>query len=181
VAAAASSTSADTSAPTSQAVEPTTDIAPKATGPPAYISATARISPAAAAIAAVAVIRSDHDAARRPTSTAPTAPAAAGTSRSASQPSAGCWDAGVAESSGRPGSGPRTTENSDTFVPVPRANPGPASTPITHSTAFGTNATSIRNRPASPASPAPICCCAASAASACVTTRDAASKAAAPR
>ncbi len=181
MAAAASSNSAETSAPTSHAVEPTTDIEPKATGPPAYISATARITPPAAAIAAVAVIRSDHARAPRPITTAASAPAAAGTANSASQPAAGCCDPGAAASSGKPGSGPRTTENSDTLVPVPSANPGPASTAITHSAAFGTSARSTRNRPLSPASPPPICCCVVSASSACTTTRLAASSAAVPR
>jgi len=181
VAVAASSSSADTSAPTSHAVDPTTDIGPNATGPPAYISATASVSPPAAAIAAVAVIRSDHERAPRPITTAANAPAAAGTRNSASQPADGCCGPGVASSSGSPGSGPRTTENSDTLVPVPSANPGPASTAITHSAAFGTSATSTRNSPVSPAVPPPICCCVPSASSACATTRPAASSAAAPR
>ena len=156
MAAAASSSSAETSAPTSHAVEPTTDIGPKATGPPAYISATARIRPAAAAIAAVAVIRSDHVRAPRPITAAANAPAATGTAKSASQPAAGCCDAGVAASIGSPGKGPRAIENSDTLVPVPSAKPGPASTAIPHSAAFGTKATSTRNSPLSPAAPAPI-------------------------
>jgi hypothetical protein len=153
------SSCAETSAPTSQAVEPTTDIGPKATGPPAYISATASTSPPAPAVAAVAVTRSGHAAIRRPITAAAPAPAAAGTRNSSSQALAGCCEPGVAASSGSPGSGPRTTDSSDTFVPVPRAKPGPANTAITHSAAFGTSERSTRNSPASPAAPPPICRC----------------------
>jgi len=181
VAAAATSSSAETSAPTSHAVEPTTDIGPKATGPPAYISATASARPPAAAIAADAVIRSGHERALRPITKAANAPAAAGTANSASQPAAGCCDAGVAASSGSPGNGPRATENNDTLVPAPSAKPGPASTAIAHSAAFGTSARSTRNRPLSPTHPPPICRCTVSASSACTTIRLAASNAAAPR
>jgi len=141
-------------------VEPTTDIGPKANGPPAYISASASASPAAPAVAAVAVIRSGHEATRRPITSTAATPAAAGTRNSASQPAAGCCEAGVAASSGSPGSGPRVTENSVTLVPVPSAKPGPASTATAHSAAFGTSATSTRNSPARPAMPPPICRCA---------------------
>ena len=137
-------------------MEPTTDIGPKATGPPAYISATASTKPPAPAVDAVAVTRSGHAGIRRPMIAAAPAPATAGTRNSSSQAPAGCCASGVAASNGRPGSGPRTTENSDTLVPVPRAKPGPANTAIIHSAAFGTSERSIRNSPVSPAMPAPI-------------------------
>ena len=177
----ATSSSTETSAPTSHAVEPTTDIGPKATGPPAYISATATTMPPPAAVAAVAVSRSGHVRAVRPITAAATALAITGTTNRASHPAAGCCDAGVAASSGRSGSGPRTTENSDTLVPVPSANPGPASTETAQSAAFGTSATSTRNRPHSPASPPPICRCTVNESSACTMMKPAASSAAAPR
>lgn len=151
-----SSNCTEASAPTSHAVEPTTDIGPKATGPPAYISAIASASPPAAAVAAVAVIRSGHPVVRRPITTVAQIPAAAGTRNSSSQPAAGCCEPGVAASNGSPGSGPRTTESTDTLVPTPSAKPGPANTAITHSAAFGTSARSTRNSPHSPANPSPI-------------------------
>ena len=126
------------------------------------------------------MIRSDHVRALRPITAAATAPAATGTTNNTSQPADGVCDAGVAASSGNPGSGPRTTESSDTLVPVPSAKPGPASTAMPHSTAFGTSERSTRNRPLSPASPPPICRCAVNASSACMTMELAASNAAAP-
>ena len=176
------SSSAEASAPTSHAVAPSTDIGPKATGPPAYVSARASTSPPAAAVAALAVIRSGHDSARRPIITAAATPAASATANSSTgQPGPGCCEPGAAANSGSSGSGPRTTENSETLVPVPSAKPGPASTAIPHSAAFGTSATSMRNSPVSPASPPPICRCAVNDSSACAMRKPAASRAAAAR
>ena len=162
-------------------MEPTTDIGPKATGPPAYISATARTSPPPAAIAAAAVNRSGQPATRRPITAEASAPAAAGTVKSSSQIIDGLCDAGVAASSGRPGNGPRTTLSRDTLVPVPSAKPGPASTAAPQSAAFGTSATSTRNSPLSPTAPPPICCCTRAISAACTRMDNAVSRAAAPR
>ena len=117
----------------------------------------------------------------RPITAAAIAPAATGTANSTSQPAAGCCDAGVAASSGSSGSGPRTTESSETLVPVPSTNPGPTSTPTPQSAAFGTSARSIRNSPVSPVSPPPICRCTVNDSSACAMMNTAASSAAAPR
>src|SRR6185312_3569010 len=147
---AASPNSSAASTPTSHAVEPTSDIGPKATGPPAYISDTPAARPHSAAIAPAEPKRSDQAGTERAITHVPVAPASSGTINSASHHMLGCCDVGVAASKGNPGSGPCTTLNTVTLVPVPRAKPGPINTAPAHSIAFGTSARSIRNSPVAP-------------------------------